>query len=377
MRYLSSLELNSIIEANWAVCYTTVDVKIQDIVEKVKKINDKVDIFGCSSFQGVFTPDGFLRGAHFLASYPEDNIEAFPIIYECNPDNAKQKTSEACKEMYTKFGAPDVILMHSVPGFEERVVEGIEEVFKDKVKIYGGSAADDDITGKWFVFLNNKIVSNGVLLVGFRSPKKIYGAFLSGYLPTNKKGIITKAQGRTIYEIDGKPAAIVYNEWTDGAISEYLEKGGIILAPTTLKPIGRIIGEVMGIKNYLLSHPHSVIPENKALTLFTEFREGEEIILMSGYKSALIERARQVVERALGIDKNKVIPKGAILIYCGGCVGAIMDDIQQVVEQYKITLGEVPFIGAATFGEQGCFILRENQKSNKHGNLMADNIIFE
>lgn len=98
---------------------------------------------------------------------------------------------------------------------------------------------------------------------------------------------------------------------------------------------------------------------------------------MSGYKSALIERARQVVERALGIDKNKVIPKGAILIYCGGCVGAIMDDIQQVVEQYKITLGEVPFIGAATFGEQGCFILRENQKSNKHGNLMADNIIFE
>lgn len=77
---------------------------------------------------------------------------------------------------------------------------------------------------------------------------------MSGYLPTNKKGIITKAQGRTIYEIDGKPAAIVYNEWTDGAISEYLEKGGIILAPTTLKPIGRIIGEVMGIKNYLLSH---------------------------------------------------------------------------------------------------------------------------
>lgn len=377
MKYLTSSDIINTTDAKWGLVYTTVDVQIKDLVQRAKNINPNFNIFGCSSFQGVFTPDGFLRGAYMLCSYQEDQIEAYPVIYECSSTDAKSKTITACREIMSKIGLPDVILMHGTPGFEERIVEGINEASQNKVKIYGGSAADDDISGKWFVFLNEKIVNTGALIVGFKSTKKIYGAFLSGYLPTNKKGKITKAQGRIVYEIDGKPAAIVYNEWTDGSISEYLEKGGIILGPTTLKPIGRIIGEVMGIKNYLLSHPHSVIPENKALTLFTEFQEGDEIILMTGYKSALIDRARQVIERALGADKNRIIPKGAILIYCGGCVGAIIDSIQQVVEQYKITLGDVPFIGAATFGEQGCFLLKENQKANKHGNLMAYNIIFE
>jgi hypothetical protein len=34
-----------------------------------------------------------------------------------------------------------------------------------------------------------------------------------------------------------------------------------------------------------------------------------------------------------------------------------------------------PFIGAATFGEQGCF---PGQKAiNRHGNLMCDALLFE
>lgn len=376
MEYISGERFDKIAGADWALAYTTVEVEIDKVIEKIKGIDPKVEIFGCSSFQGVFTPYGFIRGTHFLVSYPEDKIEAAGVLKECSASDAKSKVLDACKEIYDKIGTPDVLLMHAVPGFEERIIEGIDEFFGGKVKVYGGSAGDDDISGKWFVFHNGRITRNGVLIVGFKSSGKVYGAFLSGYLLSTTKGVVTKAQGRTIYEIDGKPAALVYNDWTNGAISGYLEKGGIILGVTTLKPIGRVVGEVMGIKNYLLSHPHSVIPENKALTLFTEFEEGDEVILMIGQKSALVERAKQVVERALGVDKYKVSPKGAILVYCAGCVGVVMDEIHKVVEEYKLSLGKVPFIGAATFGEQGCFILKEDQKANRHGNLMADNIIF-
>lgn len=377
MRYTNSDELDRLSGASWVLVYTTVEVEIPKLIGKIRKSSPELEVFGCSSSRGVFTPEGFLRGAHFLASYPEDEIRSAVVVSECSSLDAKQKTINACKEISNKIGTPDVILMHATPGFEERIVEGIDGFFGGKVKIYGGSAGDDDLSGKWFVFHNETVTDSGVLIVGFKSPRKIYGAFLSGYLPTNKRGKVTKAQGRTVYEIEGRPAAAVYNEWTEGAISEYLEKGGIVLSATTLKPVGRIIGESMGIKNYLLSHPHSVIPENKALTLFTEIEEGDELILMTGYRNALVERARQVVEKALGTDRHKILPRGSIFIYCAGCVWAVMENIHQVIEEYKISLGDVPFIGAATFGEQGCFTLKENQKANKHGNLMADNIIFE
>jgi len=45
--------------------------------------------------------------------------------------------------------------------------------------------------------------------VGFKNPRGIFGAFVSGYFPTEYKGKITKAKGRVIYEIDGRPAAEV------------------------------------------------------------------------------------------------------------------------------------------------------------------------
>jgi len=375
MRYISLNNISTISGAQWAVCYVTIDVDVREIVKRVRSIDGKVDIFGCSSFNGVFTPDGFIRGAHFLASYEEDEVSSYSVITECSADNALERTESICKQMKDNLGVPDVILMHATPGFEERIIEGIEKVFDGDVRVYGGSAADDDISGKWFIFKNDVIVKEGVLLIGFKHRKKVYGAFLSGYLPTSHQGTVTKASGRIVYEIDGKPAALVYNEWTGGAISEYLDKGGVILSATTLSPVGRVISEVLGIKQYLLSHPHQVLPKEKAITFFSEFKEGDQIVLMKGYKSSLIDRVRQVVERALGVDKGRVKLSGAIFVYCGGCVGAILDDIGEVVEEYKINVGNTPFVGAATFGEQGCFVGQE--KHNKHGNLMANMIMFQ
>jgi len=375
MRYVSLNNISSLLNAKWAVCYVTVDVDMKEVMKKIRSINERVDVFGCSSFKGVFTPEGFIRGAHFLASYEEDGVSAYSVIAECNESNALEKVENMCKEMEQNFGVPDVILMHATTGFEEKVIEGIEKVFDGNVRVYGGSAGDDDISGKWFIFKNDTVVKEGVLLVGFKHSKKIYGSFLSGYLPTQHQGKVTKASGRIVYEIDGRPAVIVYNEWTGGIISDYLDKGGVILGATTLNPVGRVISEVLGIKQYLLSHPHQVLPKEKALSFFTEFKEGDEIVLMKGYKSSLVDRVRQVIERALGIDKGRVKLSGAIFVYCGGCVGAILDDIDKVVEEYRINMGNTPFVGAATFGEQGCFIGQE--KHNKHGNLMANMIMFQ
>lgn len=347
----------------WALVYKTIG-------EDIKFPSGK-DVFGATSFQGVFTPTGFHRGSYMLTVDDGDGIDAFPVLRSCSERDAFDKAKDAAKEISDKVEKPSVILMHATPGFEERVLDGINDVFGNKVPVYGGSAGDDDLTGKWEVFYNGQSTNSGFLLVGFTG--KTFGYFLSGYLPTNEKGVITKAKGRIVYEIDGRPAAIVYNEWTGGLIERYLDKGGVILADTTLRPVGRVIGRTFGVPKYLLSHPHMVIPESKALTFFTEFKEWDEIVLMRGTKEALLKRAKQVVDMSLKGKDFKGL-KGAILIYCAGCVGVVMDGINEAIENFKDGLGRgVPFVGCATFGEQGCFL---PERENRHGNLMANTIIF-
>ena len=52
-----------------------------------------------------------------------------------------------------------------------------------------------------------------------------------------------------------------------------------------------------------------------------------------------------------------------------------MDDIQDANTLYAQATDGAPFIGAATFGEQGCFMGRTRQ--NRHGNLMSSVVIFD
>jgi hypothetical protein len=227
--------------------------------------------------------------------------------------------------------------------------------------------------GEWKVFLDTNVVSEGFLLVGIVSTKRVLGSFVSGYIPTKTVGKVTPAKGRVVHEIDHAPAAKVYDGWTNGAIRDSLG-GGVVLHETVLQPLGRVVDKVGAMPRYLLSHPHQVLPDG-ALLFFSEMAVGDELVLMLGTDSALVDRASQATSRALtGVDTPEGIA-GGILIYCGGCVSVIGDRASAAAKTFHQQLKEKPFVGASTFGEEGCFVGRT--AVNRHGNLMCDAIIFE
>jgi hypothetical protein len=266
-------------------------------------------------------------------------------------------------------------LLHATPGFEEAILQGIAEAFDGAPPpVYGGSAADDDLSGKWKIFCGVRVITEGFLLVGFHTARQLHGAFVSGYNPAGRKGKITRARDRIVYEIDGEPAAVVYNRWAGGAIDEQIRNGGVVLAPTTLRPIGRLIDQQHGVPRYLLSHPHQVL-DRSALSFFTEMSNGDELSLMMATESALLSRTEQVVQRAVGSPDGRPALRGGLLIYCGGCVGALGPSVGDVSGIYAKSIGGAPFLGAATFGEEGSFSNVRNE--NRHGNLMCATILFE
>jgi hypothetical protein len=196
-------------------------------------------------------------------------------------------------------------------------------------------------------------------------------AFHSGYSPTDIAGKATRADGRVLYEIDGRPAAGVYNQWTGGAITDALG-GGNVLASTTLFPLGRKVGELGGVPYYQLSHPDGVTNEG-ALTLFSDIAEGEELVLMTGSVDTLVTRAGRVAESArTAADTPQAKISGALVVYCAGCMLTVQDRMNDVVDILNASLDGAPFLGTFTFGEQGCFVGGEN----RHGNLMISVVTF-
>jgi hypothetical protein len=353
----------------FALVYATADRPLESYA-----FPPETAVIGCTSSGGVFTPRGFQRGAFALFFDEADNIETRVAGQPTTAEYARDAAREAAHRITRELGrVPDALLLHGTPGYEERLLEGIAEAFDGKLPpVYGGSAADDDLSGKWRVRIGDETFSEGFVLAGFASKRPVHGGFVAGYLPGPQHAVVTAAEGRRVFTLDGEPAARVYDRWRGGDLADVLGTESIVLARTTLHPLGREIDRVGRVARYLLSHPHAVHADG-SMSFFTEFAVGETVTMMMGSLGSLLERTDQVVHRALQGDRSAAL-RGAILVYCGGCVLALGDRTTEVAGLFHKAVKGAPFLGAATFGEVGCF--PGPSPTNRHGNLMCDVVLF-
>lgn len=375
------------------IIHCSIDYDIYNIVKVVRLRTPQVALQGGTSCMGAMTQDGVVtkngNGLALMGLYdPEGSYGVGIAPVNNDPKNAAElATIQALKQADRPGEVPAMIWLTAVPGGEEDVLRGIGNVIGDGVPIAGGSSADNSIVGQWKQFGNDTVCADGVVVSVLFPSTEVMFAFHSGYEPTTTKGIITKVGGcetpnseedtahlssRTLCEIDGAPAAGVYNTWVDGAIGDELAKGGNILEPTTLYPLGRVVGYIGNIPYYQLVHPETVTA-NGDITTFSALSQGDEITLMRGTVDGLISRAGRVATSALEISNAQSSEvEGALVVYCAGCMLTVRDRLEEVVESFKFALPGVPFLGTFTFGEQGCFINGEN----RHGNLMISVLLF-
>ncbi|MEM1385356.1 MAG: FIST N-terminal domain-containing protein [Pseudomonadota bacterium] len=268
--------------------------------------------------------------------------------------------------------APDIVYVSATPGREEEILAGIESVVGANTPILGGSAADNDLSGGWRLFGDDAIAADAVVVSALYPSRPVSLAYQCGFAPTDRSGIVTRAEGRRIMEIDGQPAGEVYQRWTDGAIAMPSAGAKTVLAESTLYPLGRAAGAVSDIPFYLLVHPAAVSADG-GIDIFAEVGLGERLHLMSSSVDALTERAGRVV--SLAASRGRLVPgeiAGALMVYCGGRMMTVRDRMHRVAQDMHRAVDAAPSLGIFTFGEQGPDILGRN----RHGNLMLSCLTF-
>ena len=374
--------------------YCTIGYDISSVIDIVLECTPNVAIHGSTSCSGVMTQMGVAsennEGLAMLAiSDPQGGFGVGAAPIDDDPVKAAETViNQALIHADCPGEVPAMVWLSAAPGCEEALLHGIANVLGDDVPVAGGSSADNVLNGSWKQFDRRSIYTNGVVVTVLFPSSDVMFCFHSGYEPTDAKGLITKAGGyeatrnkgiatqtsqRTLSEINGRPAAEVYNEWTDGVIKDQLSSGGKILSQTSLNPLGRVAGHIGDIPYFQLSHPDSVTPEGE-LTLFSDIHAGDEVVLMRGTVDTLITRAGRVATSAM--DTHLSSPEevaGALIVYCAGCMLTVHERLEEVVESIRIALPDIPFLGTFTYGEQGCFL----NGGNRHGNLMISVLLFK
>ncbi|MGL4750182.1 MAG: FIST signal transduction protein [Shewanella sp.] len=266
---------------------------------------------------------------------------------------------------------PALIWCSQSPGLEEGLLTGIRQLVGHNVPVFGGTSADNDVSGHWCMFDGQQTIMTGFIIAVLFPSTPINYFFSSGYETTRHTAIVTSASGRKLHTLNHQPAASVYNQWRTMMALPTLANGPV-LAQSTFNPLGRVILD-NDEQMTLLSHP-AFIYEDGTMELFSEVYQGEQLTFMHGNQTLLIQRAQTVTHFAAQqlLDLYDSKPLAAIVIFCAGCMLAIKDETNQVRQGVEQALGNVPFIGGFTFGEQGRFA----DGVNRHGNLMISAIIF-
>lgn len=281
---------------------------------------------------------------------------------------AAETTRAALKNAHRSGEVPDLVWMTAAPGHEEASLAGIKDVLGDRVLIVGGSSADNDLKGSWAQFSREDLCSEGIVISVLFSGSKVSSVFQSGYAPRGPSGVATRAVGRRLFEIDGRPAAEVYFNWVgrDRPTIPAHETSTSILSEATLVPLGVVQHELVDVPLHLLLHP-AVMHDDGSLSLFCDVKQGDMLYLMEGTSRRLIERAGKFASQAKAdAEARRLEVRGAMVVYCGGCMLSVKSDMEQVRKGISAALPGIPFLGFFSYGEQGATLTGTSQ----HANLM-------
>lgn len=327
-------------------------------------------LHGGSSCQGVMTDKGIaMKDGYGMCAFAIwDKLGAYGTAMAelgTTPRAAAARATEMALSNAGREGeAPDLVWLTMAPGGEEHVLAGIKDVLGQKIMIVGGSSADNDVSGKWGQFTTQGTCGDCVVVSVLFPSTQVSCAYQSGYAPTRTQGRVTRAEGRRLFELDGKPAASVYAQWTNGAVPEPSGNDISILAASTFFPLGRHTATLLDVPFHLLAHPATAHADG-SLSLFADIHQDETLWLMNGTADSLVARAGRVAESSReGLDGARV--SGALVVYCGGCMLAVQNRMSEVAQSVAEALDGAPFIGVFTFGEQGMPLGSET----RHGNLM-------
>ena len=358
-----------LIQTKVAFLYTSVDCNVGNVLEGAKSVLGTAPIIGCTSSAGIITPDGFISSDNGFTGILALGDPDLTVGVASSPkqEDARKTGQMVAKEAMAKAGrtdSPAYFYMVASPAEEEDYIKGIEDII-GRVPVFGGSSADNTVEGKWSIYTNDKVFSDGVAVAFFYTDKKMANVFTGAYHETINSEKKKKIKGkRTLVEIDGEPAVKKYAKWTGKKLKDL--EGNNLLVETITAPLGvkDRLGDLIAIRHPMYAN------DDYSMNIGANLAVNTAVIQMEASVDELINSTGKTLK-----ETNKELGQEAgayLLVHCGGRRLGIGERINEVAEQLKKEANGVPFITVFTFGEYGV----KDHGANTTGGLMLSFTAF-
>lgn len=332
------------------IVFASVEYDQEKVLQGVRSVSKDTLLVG-SSTAGEITTDGAAR-AHSVAVMA---ISSDSVVFTADvAENIAKGATEAGKSVADKIkaNAPSpmklfIMLPDVLVGNGADIVRGVLSSLGDHFPVVGGASGDDFKFEKTYQYLNDKVYSGAIVGLGLSGDFTFGIGVKHGWVPIGLPKKATKSNGSTLYELDGKPAIQIYEEYFG---AENIEE----LRTQTLAKLG--VNYPLGIKipgsDEMLIRDPLTVDEHGSITCAAEVPEGSDVRLMIGSREDAIKVAEVAANdavAALGGEKAH-----AVLIFNCIARSRLFGDraSDEIVAMQNAFGRQTPLIGFYTYGEQ-------------------------
>ena len=350
------------------------------IMEGIKSVLGDVPVVGCTSSAAICTQDGYLN--NIIPEYPVSLFRYPSSAAICTQDGylnketgysgmmlfggdcevvtaGSKKTNEEPREIGRRIAKeaisklkgtdkePDYFFMSASPANEEEYLKGIQDVIGN-IPVFGGSAADNTVEGKWSILNSGEAYSDGCVIAIFYTNAEMKNLYTGAYHETGNVGVITKVvNGRTLVEIDHEPALKKYAEWTGKDIASLM--GSNLLTETICAPLGvkDPIGKVVAVRHPMFAN------DDLSMNIGADLAENTAVIQLSNTPEGILMANEDTIAKLNGLMNTPV--NSYFLVHCGGRrLGLALSQIEdRIYPTVKKSIPDKEFLMVFTFGEYG------------------------
>ena len=323
------------------------------IMEGAKSVLGDVPVIGCTSSAALCTQDGYLNketgysGMMLFGGDLEVVTAGSAQTSEIPREVGRRVARDAISKVKGADVEPDFFFMSASPANEEEYLEGIQDVIGN-VPVFGGSAADNTVEGKWSILNDGEAFADGLTIAIFYTKGEMKNLYTGAYHETNNVGVITKVRDeRTLVEIDHEPALKKYAEWTGKSVESLM--GNNLLTETICAPLGvkDPIGKVTAVRHPMFGN------DDLSMNIGANLAENTAVIQLSNTPEGILKANEETIN-----NLNKLMVSEAnsyFLVHCGGRrLGLALSQIEdKIYPEVKKVIPNKEFLMVFTFGEYG------------------------
>ncbi|ACV48771.1 MULTISPECIES: FIST signal transduction protein [Halomicrobium] len=346
-------------------------------------VGSDTEVIGCSS-SGEFTEAGSKAETVTVGIVASDSMEFFTTLSTGLGADHKRCLFEAVHDL-PEPDAPqiDQYPHRAVINLHDGIVSIGDEITKlteqylddDQIPIVGGSAGDDLRLEETHVFCNGQVESDAVALALLASEDPFAVTVNHGHEPISEPMAVTRAEGSTVYELDGRPA---FEAWRDAIQTDARESYGIDVddldagSEEFLMLLGRyelgiesepdadaqsiasrirdfVASAFISTEGYNIRWPGRTANTDGSLGFTVDIAEGTELRVTHSSKPDQVSAVETAASNAADELGGNAVAGG--FVYDCACRAMILgDDFDDAVDAISRSI-DAPFAGFETYGE--------------------------